>query len=253
MRLLATARDLKRRRARERTSLVLVEGVRAVEELLASQLTTRGALVSPMLARTSRGDELRERLSRATPSVVEVTDAELASASDTDTPQGVIVIAERPEHTLGALEPGTGDRILVLDGIQDPGNVGSMIRTAEAMGVLATVALPGTVDLWNPKVVRGAMGSIFRHPAIAATPAELRQFANERDVELWNASAAGEPISASMSTPARLAIVVGNEGSGVSREVAAMARRTISIPMTGVESLNVAVATGILLYALRKA
>jgi RNA methyltransferase, TrmH family len=145
--------------------------------------------------------------------------------------------------------------ILLLDGIQDPGNVGTILRTAQAFDVAATVALPGTVDLFNPKVVRSAMGALFSHLAFHATVGETLAFLSARAIPLWATSAGGDPVSAvrAASAESPVAIVVGNEGSGVSDELVDAASRTIAIPIRGIESLNVAVATGILLYAVTKA
>jgi TrmH family RNA methyltransferase len=142
--------------------------------------------------------------------------------------------------------------VLVLDGVQDPGNVGTILRTAAALGTTATVALPGTVDLWNAKVVRSAMGAQFHHFCLSSTWDELAEFRRERDLALWAAYAAGEPIDA-VSAPGRLMLAVGNEGSGLSPRVRQEASALVSLPIApGVESLNVAVATGILLYEVRR-
>src|SRR6185437_16051842 len=101
--------------------------------------------------------------------------------------------------------------------------VGTIVRTAAALGAAATIALPGTVDLWNAKVVRSSMGAHFHHPAFGCTWDELMTFLAERDVSLWGADAHGEPLDAALrgrsSLPARIAIAVGNEGSGLSPEM----------------------------------
>ena len=142
-------------------------------------------------------------------------------------------------------------RLLVLDGVQDPGNVGTIVRTAEALGVTATFALPGTVDLWNPKVVRSGMGSHFRHPCMVGTWDELDSFRSSRALAVWGADASGAPITLS-GTPDQLALVVGNEGAGHVRRITHPSRPHCGTPnLACVESLNVAVATGILLYELR--
>src|SRR6266542_803688 len=176
MRLLTLARDLGRRRSRERQSLFVTEGVRAVEELLGSPLVIRGVLSGPQLADAPRG---RALLSRIADSRVEhsiVTEAEFRSAAETESPQGVLGIAEIPERSLTALSGAKTLRLVVLDAVQDPGNVGTIVRTAAALGADATVALPGTVDLWNAKVVRSAMGAHFHHSAFHTTADQLFAF-----------------------------------------------------------------------------
>ena len=140
--------------------------------------------------------------------------------------------------------------VLVLDGVQDPGNVGTIVRAAAALGAAATVALPGTVDLWNAKVVRSGMGAHFRHVAFSGTWAELDTFRAASNAPLWGADGKGAPVSAT-DKPPRVILVVGNEGAGLSSEAKSRTERNVSIPIAAdVESLNVAVATGILLHAL---
>ena len=251
MRLLSLARDLSRRKAREKHSLFVAEGVRAVEELLRSGLTIEGALVAPQLGTAPRGQSLRASLETAGVEVLQVSEKDFRSAAETESPQGVIAIAAIPRRELNTFEVGARCRVLVLDAVQDPGNVGTIVRTAAALGATATIALPGTVDLWNPKVIRGSMGAQFVHPVFHASGAELSSFLDRARIELWCADAGGDPIN-SESVPDRLAIALGNEGSGLSADVRAAAKRFVSLPIANnVESLNVSVAAGIILYQLR--
>jgi TrmH family RNA methyltransferase len=252
MKLLSQARDLHRRKARERHGLFVAEGIRTVEELLRSSLTARGALVTAALSRTPRGEALLAQLRRRDVPLEEVSDHDFESAAETDSPQGVLVIAETPAPTLADVPVGDPLRLLVLDAIQDPGNVGTIVRTAAALGATATFSLPGTVDLWNAKVVRSGMGAHFHHPCLSGTWDELDAFRRDHALPVWAADANGEPIDG-LEAPARLALVVGNEGSGLSSDSRARADRLVALPIsTTVESLNVAVATGILLYEFRR-
>jgi len=251
VRLLTLARDLSRRKAREKRSLFVAEGVRSVEELLRSGLAVRGVLVAPQLAQAPRGQQLRSSLEAAGVEVAEVSENDFRSAAETESPQGVIAIGEIPKREFASLDSEGRCRLLVLDGVQDPGNVGTIIRTAAALGATATIALPGTVDLWNAKVIRSSMGAQFTHAAFHATTAELFAFVERTGVEMWCADAGGDPLG-SETFPQRLAIALGNEGAGLSEEVRGAARKTVSLPITSaVESLNVAVAAGIILYQLR--
>ena len=230
----------------------MAEGVRAVEELAKSKLVIRGVIVAPQLDDAPRGKLLRAVLEEKKLDVASVNETEFRSAAETESPQGVLAIGETPSYSLTQLAHKEFLRILVLDAVQDPGNVGTMLRTSAALGIDATVALPGTVDLWNAKVVRAAMGASFHHPAFHASEAALFEFLDADGAELWGAEAAGEPLTRGMA-PARLALAVGNEGAGLSSSVRARARRLVSLPISGaVESLNVSVATGILLYQLRQ-
>lgn len=251
MRLLTLARDLGRRKARERQGRFVAEGVRTVEELLRSPLAITGALVAPQLQEAPRGARLLAALRTRGVHVEEVSEREFASAAQTDSPQGVLAVGEIPTRALPVPTAAEPMRLLVLDALQDPGNVGTIIRTAAALGVRATVALPGTVDLWNAKVVRAAMGAQFHHDAFHCTGDELRSFLATHEVALWGADAHGAPVGA-VPAPERLALAVGNEGAGLGDELRTRLDHVVSIPITDrVESLNVAVATGILLHALR--
>ncbi|MDP1889563.1 MAG: RNA methyltransferase [Gemmatimonadaceae bacterium] len=248
---LTTARDLKRRKARERNGLFVAEGVRTVEELARSTLVVEAALVAARAASDERAGAAVRALAARGVAVLEVTDAEFDSAADTEHPQGLLAIARQPQRTLGALTLGAQTRLLVLDAIQDPGNVGVLIRTAAALGSTAVVALPGTVDVWNAKVVRSAAGTHFRFPAVEATVAALQDYLGQHGVALWGTDASGSPID-ELQAPDRLAIAVGNEGAGLSDALRAGCSAVVSLPMSpDVESYNVAVAAGITLYALR--
>lgn len=255
MRVLSVARDLQRRHARERHGLFVAEGVRTVAELLRSPLSIRGALTA-FSADLTQSDSLVARLRERGIAVQEVTDAEFSSAAGTETPQGILAIAEVPKHDLTTLPLAEPFRFVVLDAVQDPGNVGTIVRTAAALGAAAIISLPGTVDLWNAKVVRSSMGALFHHPTLACTWEELTSFRARHKVSLWGADAAGESLAsivlARAEVPGRLAIAVGNEGSGISQQTRQSADRLVSVEIAAsVESLNVAVATGILLYELR--
>ncbi len=251
MRLLTLARDLQRRKARERQRLFVAEGIRAVEELLRSGLVIHGALASPALAENERGAALSSALTGRGVEGVTLTEAEFASAAGTDSPQGILAIAEIPRRELASLSLPARARILVLDAIQDPGNVGTIIRTAAALGASATLALPGTVDLWNAKVVRSSMGALFTHDAISCSTEDFRAFIDRTEVEVWAADAGGETLGTT-EPPDRLAIALGNEGNGLSPFIAEVASRTVGVPIeTGIESLNVAVSAGIFLHELR--
>lgn len=250
LKLLTLARDLKRRKSREKHRLFVAEGVRAVEELLRSPLAIRGALIAPRLSEAPRGAVLVSALAAKRVETQSVDAHEFSSAAETESPQGVIAIAEVPDRTVASLSEDWKGVILVLDAVQDPGNVGTILRTAAALGVVATISMPGTVDLWNAKVVRSGMGAHFQHLAFSSTWSELDTFRARTGTKLLAADAGGVPVS-TIRPEARLALVVGNEGAGLSAEARSRADTTVALPISpAVESLNVAVATGILLYSL---
>lgn len=249
--MLTLARDLKRRKARERRSQFVAEGVRTVEELLRSSFAVRGVLHTAAASQTPRGAALLDAIAKRAIESVEVDDKDFLSAADTDHPQGILAISDVPTDTLAAVTFPAVARVLVLDAIQDPGNAGTLVRTAAALGVNAVVALPGTADLWNAKAVRSGVGAHFRIPAVHASIAELSTCLDAQQLTLWGADAGGEAVGAA-APPARLALAVGNEGAGLSAEVRARAAKVVGLPMkAAVESLNVSVAAGIMLWALR--
>lgn len=264
VRLLSLARDLRRRKARERQGLFVAEGVRAVEELLraaaAGHVAVRGALAAPALAQSERGAALRAAFDARRVPVLEVGERDFASAADTDAPQGILAIAETPLHPLASLggrlaaaRPGAEVRLVVLDGVQDPGNAGTILRAAAGLGAAGVVALPGTVDLWSAKVVRAAMGAHFHLPSAGATVDQLVELLDGARAPLWGAAGEGAPIAdAAPDAPTALALALGNEGQGLGPALRTRCDRLVAIPATTlVESFNVAVAASILLYELR--
>ena len=251
MKWLTTARDLRRRKARERNGLFVAEGVRTVEELARSPLVVEAVLVTARAALDARAAAALQALAARGVPVLEVTDAEFESAADTEHPQGLLAIVRQPKRSLDDLTLGPTARLLVLDAIQDPGNVGVLIRTAAALSATAVVALPGTVDVWNAKVVRSAAGTHFRFAALEASLDALDALLEREGIPLWGTDAGGTPVEA-VTAPARLAIAVGNEGAGLSDALRARCSTVVSLPMApDVESFNVAVAAGLTLYALR--
>ena len=212
--------------------------------------------MSTSLESTTRGNSLKVALVERGITLEDVTDSELEALADTEHPQGVVAVIEPRRWALGDVRLVAGTTLLVLDGVQDPGNVGTMLRTALGLGATALIALKGTADLTNPKVIRAAMGASFRLPAVAAAPEEFVAWARLQRSEIWVADSAGESLERlprrSADRPP-VALVVVNEGAVVSAPLEQAAHRRVSIPLsTGVESLNVGVAAGILLYEVTR-
>lgn len=247
--MLKLVRDLQRRKARERRSLVLLEGWRLVEDAMGG-----GAKIVGLLAASdAEADALIARTTAAGIDAQTVPRRDFDAVAGTETPGGVIAVAEWEPLTLETLPPPGGAAVaLVLDAVQDPGNVGTMIRTAHALGAWCTIALDGTVDVRNPKVLRGAMGSHFRHPVATADFADVKGFLNAGSIEVCLAATDGAPVGASApGRPGKVALVVGSEGHGVRPAWTDLPHRRVSIPMRpGAESLNAAVAAAILLFEL---
>ena len=247
-------RHLQLRRGRERRGLALAEGVRLVEEALAANVPVQAALVAPALEGTPRGAALAAALRGRVEQIENLTDRALAKLAATEHPQGVIAIIEPPQWKLEDIAVDRTSVLLLLDAVQDPGNVGTMIRTAWALGAAGVIALPGTAELTNPKVLRATMGAAFRLRAVPVEPAPALDWFARQGVELWAAAADGVPLH-TLKREGPIALAVGNEGAGVGQAVSTAARRRVAVPQRAeAESLNVAVAAGILLYeALRNA
>lgn len=243
--------------------------MRLVEEALAAGVPFRGTLVAPELERTTRGTALVSELERHGVAVEEIATRTLAALADTETPQGIVAVIEPRRWSAADLALGAGSVALVIDGVQDPGNVGTLIRTAHALGAAGTVVLRGTADPTSPKALRAAMGATFHHPVVALDDAGFIAWARRHDVTLWAGAADGVPLPRALKgTPAQpgttggggagpnggaIAVIVGNEGAGIRPQFNAVAAQRVAIPLVpGAESLNVAVAAGILLYEVTR-
>lgn len=238
-------RSLQRRKGREQHGLFLAEGPHLIEELLGADLEICHVLYT---ARAGHDREIAELLRACRDrgvSLEEVADAELAEFADTVTPQGVLAVAAIPRAGWDRLPDGD---LLVLDGVQDPGNLGTILRTAEALGVAGAVSLKGTVDAWNPKTVRASAGSVFRVAVADADWQEASARLEARGLPVWAADVEGDPVEREGRVPGRVALVLGNEGAGVRPEILAAADRRVAVRLRGpVESLNVAVAAALLM------
>lgn len=181
----------------------------------------------------------------------------LDAALTTETPQPIAALVETPDwtwaHISGAHLVSGQSRaalIVVLAGLQDPGNLGTILRSAEAFGATGVVSLPGTVSAWNPKAVRASAGSVFRVPLIAASERDCFDNLHEAGVKILATATrdAAQPADqVEMAGP--MAVIIGNEGNGVADDLAEKADEKITIPCPGpVESLNAAIAASVLLY-----
>lgn len=238
---------LRRRRMRRREGLVLVEGIRAVGEALSASASARFAVASPRLSQLPGGPSLRSRLEGQT-SLELVQDSELAQLADTEHPQGVLAVFAEPD------DPGieTRGRYVILDGVQDPGNVGTIVRAAVGFGLDGVVALEGTADPWGAKAVRASAGMAFRIPVTQCSWEEAQEGLIRVGVGVIVGDAEGRDVLSVMPPPT-WALVVGSEGSGPRDSVRAAADQLLGIRLPGpAESLNVGVAAAILMYTLTR-
>jgi len=176
----------------------------------------------------------------------------LDSALSTETPQPVAALVELPEWTWAdilATRPKAAPLLIILASLQDPGNLGTILRSAEAFGATGVLSLPGTVSAWNPKAVRASAGSVFRLPLLSVTADDSFAHLHQAGVKIWTTAVHGAEPAGRIDLSQPVAIVIGNEGNGVPDELAAQADGALTIPCPGpVESLNAAIAASILLY-----
>ena len=238
--LIASLRALKGAKARRETGLFLVEGETMLKEALASGLAPRTLLTEEETPLAARFPEARL-----------VTRGVLEAVCDTKTPQGMCAAFVLP--ATAGLE-NAPDILVALDGVQDPGNVGTIWRTADAAGFGGLLLGAGCADPYSPKVQRAAMGSGFRLPAIAAEPlAESLQTLRERGWKVFASALDGADFYARPEAGERFILVIGSEAHGISESVRAQADALVKLPMRGrAESLNAAVAAGIIMYELMR-
>ncbi len=232
----------KRAKARDEAGLFVVEGSRMIREL--AQERTEILYVSESYQKN--GGPLPTG-----PPVETVSDPVFAAMSDTKTPQGVLALVRQYAYSLDELL--TADRpafLAVLENIQDPGNLGTILRAGEGAGITGVIMSRDTVDIYNPKVIRSTMGSVFRVPFLYAEDfAGTLMLLKERGVRLYAAELSGERDYEAGDYRKASGFLIGNEGNGLTPESAALASMRIRIPMEGkVESLNAAMAASVLMF-----
>lgn len=244
--------DLHERRGRRRHGLYLVEGVRSIEDALQSGAVPHIVVVAPdLLCLTARGRALHDRLLRhpGLPPPIFVTPEILRHLATTETPAGVVVALPLPPISATALPPRPVGLAVVLDGVQDPGNAGTILRSADAAAAGVVIALSGSVDLFAPKVVRAAMGA---HQRLT-----LRQDIDATALDPW-LSMQGQVLVADARAADSIydvdlrgstTLIVGSEAHGATHPPALGRLRPVAIPMPGgAESLNAAVAAAVILF-----
>jgi TrmH family RNA methyltransferase len=226
---------------------VLIEGPHLIEMALASHADIRKVFFTNRSQAKSAG--LFTQLSRTAAELIETTEHVLAHLSDTETPQGIAAIASFKSRELRELSLSPNPLVVICDGIQDPGNLGTVIRTADAAGVDAIILLPGTCDPLLPKVVRATAGSFFTIPLVFAESGVLIQWLKEKAITLYvtDVNASRSVYEADLRKP--LAFALGNEAKGVNDPLRKEGELFVKIPILGrAESLNVATSAAICLY-----
>jgi RNA methyltransferase, TrmH family len=233
------------KRGRETQGRFILEGIHLVLESLHANLVLEVILFSLEKGYPS---EMPESI-HISCEIIGVSDAVLAKCSDTQTPQGVLAVALKPEWSKDEMLEQVNGLVIVVDGVQDPGNLGTIIRSADAVGATGVVLGRGTVDLYNPKTIRSTMGSLFHLPILEFDLHELLSLARQKDIQLVSTSLQAEQSCYELDMTGSTWFIVGNEGSGVSLELQKYVSQQIIIPMRGkAESLNVAMAATVLLF-----
>jgi TrmH family RNA methyltransferase len=229
--------------------LALLEGFTLVEEGLAAGLRFVEAAVTPAAEETARGRELVHQLERRRVPVRRVAASVLDSLSEAETSQGLIALAGRPSFEEEAIYEAPA-LVIVAAGLQNPGNVGAVLRAAEAAGATGAYFTPGSADPFSWKALRGAMGSAFRVPHVRGLAAsEVLERLRRRNVAILAAAATDGDRYDAVDLRRPVAFLLGQEGGGLAADLAAQADGRVTIPMAGrTESLNVAVAAGVLLF-----
>lgn len=230
------------KKERDKTNLFLVEGFHLVEEALI------GDQIIEIII--SEKKNLPPSWDYGSTPVTMVTDEIIDGLSDTEAPQGVLAVCRQRE---ASSDIARGERFLLVDAVQDPGNLGTMIRTADAAGMDAVIVGEGSVDIYNPKVLRSAQGSHFHLPIIRGNLFEWVDELKAAQIPVYGTALENAKEYTDIQGQGKSALIVGNEGSGVNKDLLGLTTANLYIPIFGKsESLNVAVATGILLYHLQR-
>jgi TrmH family RNA methyltransferase len=236
---------LSRRKTRQEEGRFFVEGLRLVEEAIRANVHPDFLLYSTDL--DERGKKLVERLHASGVVCLDVTPGVMKFCTETETPPGILAVLPFASSTL-SIRPSLS---VVADVLRDPGNLGTLVRTAAAAGADEVLLGPGTVDVYNPKVVRGAMGAHFRLPVATMTWPGISSHLS--GVSVWLADARGPVPYTQVDWIKPCALIVGGEAEGASPEAEKLATGRVSIPMQhGVESLNAAVAAAVILFEAQR-
>lgn len=248
--ILKEVKSLYKKKERYNRGLFLIEGVKIVEECIHSNGNISYILISDDLLNSTGGGELFELIQKKRYETIHVSANLLREVADTENPQGILAVVKINSTSIEQILKVENKFIIILDGLQDPGNLGTIIRTADAFKSSGVIMTEGCVDVYNPKVIRSTMGSIFHVPTFYTdNKIEFVNTLRDEGVEVYTTSLEGENYIYEVDFKKDFAIVIGNEANGVSKELMSLANCLIKIPMRGkAESLNAAIATSIIMY-----
>ncbi len=241
--------DIRDKRSTYKHDAFLIEGPHLIEMAIGSGIEIKKVFFKGAFSVKKETQKILKNLSKRTDQIYEVTEQILKKITDTETPQGIVALVSYKPLLLDNLSLKDRSILVVIDGIQDPGNLGTIIRTADAAGAGAVILLPGTCDAFMPKAIRATAGSIFNIPIVYAETDDFQKWLLEKKIKLVVTSADAEKsvFDAELDSPA--AFVFGNEAHGVSEKLRGSADLFLRIPIYGkAESLNVATSAAICLY-----
>ena len=240
-------RALSLRKTRQKEGRFFIEGARLIEDALQAELRPDFVFFSHSAPDDDRRSVLLRRLADLDVEAIEVGDEVMASCSDAETPSGLLAVLPFPQLEV----PAHPSLLLIVDALRDPGNLGTLLRSAAGANVDAAILAPGTVDAYNPKVVRGAMGAHFRVPVLTEDWNAIATRVHGLDV--WLAAADAETIYTQVDWSRPCALIVGGETEGTSERASKLATGKAGIPLArGVESLNAGVAGSIFLFEIAR-
>lgn len=237
---------------RRQDDIFVAEGLKMYEEAPA-ELIREVYLTDVLMKQLESGQDaaylyIEEKLQKTGCELV--SEEVFARMSDTQTPQGILTVLKRPVYELQQLLQRDRPLLVLLEDLQDPGNLGTILRTGEGAGITGVIMSKRTVDIYNPKTIRSTMGSIYRVPFLYVEDMrETIKALQKKEIHVYAAHLEGQSYYNSFSFGEGTAFLIGNEGNGLSRETADMADSYLKIPMEGqVESLNAAIAASLLVY-----
>ncbi|MFA7532860.1 MAG: RNA methyltransferase [Tissierellaceae bacterium] len=251
--LIKNIKSLHRKKERLKNSSFVIEGIKIIEEAIESNYPIKNIVYTDQLLKVKDGENLFNKI-REFHNLIYVTDNVFKEISDTENPQGVLAVAEIRQMEINQLNFNKMLFLLYLDQLQDPGNMGTVIRTADAFNVDCIIIGQGSVDPYNPKVVRATMGSIFRVPLVYETKGygELK-YLKEKGIHLYATSLEGSKLIYEVDYKSCFILAIGNESNGISEKIISMSNGLIKIPMPGkAESLNAGIAASIIMYEVMK-
>lgn len=241
---------MKKAKARRESGLFVVEGMKMFREAPKDRIEKVYASTSFLESGDNRAVLEEKGFGSESPDMEEVDDKVFRSLSDTVTPQGILCLVRQVDTPLSAMLEARQPLLMILEDLQDPGNLGTILRTGEGAGVSGVILNKNCVDLYNPKVIRSTMGSVYRMPVLTVDSiSDILPELKKQGVRTYAAHLRGEHFYDQEDFRGKTAFFIGNEGNGLSDELSGQADCLIKIPMQGqVESLNAAMAAGILMY-----